>query len=69
MARITFHTAGASHGRGLTALTEGIPAGLELDVVRDINPELKRRQAGYGRGRRMQIESDQVELLSGVRLG
>jgi chorismate synthase len=69
MARITFHTAGESHGRALTALTEGIPAGLDLDVVRDINPELKRRQAGYGRGRRMQIESDQVELLSGVRLG
>jgi chorismate synthase len=69
MPRITFHTAGESHGRALTALTEGIPAGLDLDAVRDIDPEMKRRQAGYGRGRRMQIESDQVEVLSGVRLG
>jgi chorismate synthase len=69
MRRIAFHTAGESHGRGLTALLEGIPAGLSLDMERDVDPELKRRQGGYGRGRRMQIESDRAELLSGVRLG
>jgi chorismate synthase len=69
MQRITFHTAGESHGRALTALVEGMPAGLDLDVARDVDPELARRQQGYGRGRRMQIESDRVELLSGVRLG
>jgi chorismate synthase len=69
MKRILFRTAGESHGRGLTALLEGIPAGLELIMERDVDPELRRRQGGYGRGRRMQIESDSVELLSGVRLG
>jgi chorismate synthase len=69
MPRLTFHTAGESHGRGLTALVEGVPAGLDLDVGRDVDPELARRQAGYGRGRRMKIEADRVELLSGVRLG
>ena len=69
MKRISFRTAGESHGRGLTALIEGIPAGLELDMSRDVDPELKRRQGGYGRGRRMQIESDRADLLSGVRLG
>jgi len=69
MRRIAFRTAGESHGRGLTALMEGIPAGLSLVMERDVDPDLKRRQAGYGRGRRMQIESDRAELLSGVRLG
>ncbi len=69
MKRIAFHTAGESHGRGLTALIEGIPAGLSLEMARDVDPELARRQGGYGRGRRMQIESDRAELLSGVRLG
>jgi len=69
MRRISFHTAGESHGKGLTALMEGVPAGLELQVERDVDPELRRRQGGYGRGRRMQIEADRVELLSGVRLG
>jgi chorismate synthase len=69
MRRIRFHTAGESHGRGLTALLEGIPAGLSLSMARDVDPELKRRQGGYGRGRRMQIESDRADLLSGVRLG
>lgn len=64
-----FHTAGESHGPGLVALIEGIPAGLTLDVERDVNPELRRRQGGYGRGRRMEIEGDGVELLSGVRFG
>jgi chorismate synthase len=69
MRRIRFHTAGESHGRGLTALIEGIPAGLSLSMSRDVDPELKRRQGGYGRGRRMLIESDRADLLSGVRLG
>jgi len=69
MRRIAFRTAGESHGRGLTALLEGIPAGLGLVMERDVDPELKRRQQGYGRGRRMQIESDRADLLSGVRLG
>ncbi len=69
MRRVSFRTAGESHGRGLTALLEGIPAGLSLQMERDVDPELKRRQGGYGRGRRMKIESDRAELLSGVRLG
>lgn len=53
----------------MTAVLEGLPAGLLLDVTRDVDGELARRQGGYGRGRRMQIESDRVDLLSGVRLG
>ena len=69
MRRVSFRTAGESHGRGLTTILEGIPAGLSLEMERDVDPELKRRQGGYGRGRRMQIESDRAELLSGVRLG
>lgn len=69
MKQITFRTAGESHGRGLIALIEGIPAGLSLQMERDIDPELRRRQGGYGRGRRMQIESDRAEVISGVRLG
>ena len=63
-----FLTAGESHGPGLTAIIEGIPAGLELSVE-DINPHLYRRQQGYGRGGRMKIESDQAILRSGVRHG
>ncbi len=66
---LSFRTAGESHGKGLTALLEGIPAGLPLEMERDVDPELARRQQGYGRGRRMQIESDRVDLLSGIRLG
>ncbi len=66
---IGFRTAGESHGRGLVALLEGIPAGLPLRAEADVDPELRRRQAGYGRGRRMQIEADRVEILAGVRLG
>lgn len=69
MKRISFRTAGESHGKGLTALLEGIPAGLDLQMERDVDPDLKRRQGGYGRGRRMLIESDRADLLSGVRLG
>jgi chorismate synthase len=69
MPRVSFRTAGESHGRGLVALLEGMPAGLSLVMERDVDPELRRRQGGYGRGRRMQIESDRAELISGVRLG
>ena len=69
MSSVRFRTAGESHGKALTALLEGIPAGLDLEVERDVDPELVRRQQGYGRGRRMKIERDRVELLSGVRLG
>lgn len=64
-----FRTAGESHGPGLVAMVEGVPAGLPLDVERDVNPDLRRRQGGYGRGGRMKIENDQAELISGVRLG
>ena len=69
MKRLSFHTAGESHGRALTALIEGVPAGLSLQMARDVDPELARRQGGYGRGRRMQIETDKADLLNGVRLG
>ncbi|HDR8151422.1 TPA: chorismate synthase [Bacillus cereus] len=61
-------TAGESHGPQLTTIIEGVPAGLSL-VADDINEELARRKKGYGRGRRMQIETDQVQILSGVRHG
>ncbi|SCC11238.1 chorismate synthase [Bacillus mycoides] len=61
-------TAGESHGPQLTTILEGVPAGLSL-VTNDINEELARRQKGYGRGRRMQIEKDQVQIVSGVRHG
>jgi len=61
-------TAGESHGKGLSVIIDGLPAGLPVDQE-FINIELKRRQHGYGRGKRMQIESDTVEILSGVRNG
>ncbi|MFI3051934.1 chorismate synthase [Streptococcus sp. 2018WUSS102] len=61
-------TAGESHGPRLTAIIEGVPAGLPL-TAEDINEELKRRQGGYGRGSRMQIETDCVEITAGVRHG
>lgn len=61
-------TAGESHGPQLTAILEGLPAGMPL-TAEDINTELSRRQQGYGRGRRMQIEKDMVEITSGVRHG
>ena len=61
-------TAGESHGPRLTAIIEGVPAGLPL-TAEDINVDLKRRQGGYGRGGRMKIESDKVEITSGVRHG
>lgn len=63
-----FTTAGESHGKALVAIVEGLPAGLPVDVAQ-INGELKRRQWGYGRGGRMKIEQDEVQILSGVRHG
>ncbi|HCY6106984.1 TPA: chorismate synthase [Staphylococcus aureus] len=61
-------TSGESHGPQLTVIVEGIPANLEIKVE-DINKEMFKRQGGCGRGRRMQIEKDTVEIVSGVRNG
>jgi chorismate synthase len=65
---LRFLTAGESHGQALVATLDGIPAGLTLDFAQ-IDAQLRRRQGGYGRGRRMAIESDHAEILSGVRQG
>jgi chorismate synthase len=65
---IRFTTAGESHGPGLTAVVEGLPAGLELSSE-DLDRDLARRQLGHGRGGRMKIESDRAEVTSGVRHG
>ena len=62
---LRYWTAGESHGRGLLALVDGFPAGVEIDTDR-INAELARRQGGYGRGGRQRIETDHIELLSGT---
>ena len=63
-----FLTAGESHGPALTAVIEGVPAGLPI-TAEPINAHLKRRQGGYGRGARQKIESDTAEILSGIRFG
>ena len=68
MSHFRFTTAGESHGPALLSLVEGVPAGLQLRAEH-IDQELQRRQGGYGRGGRMRIESDRVEILSGVRHG
>jgi len=65
---LRFTTAGESHGPALVSILEGMVAGLPL-VAADVDAELARRQQGYGRGRRMKIESDHAEFLSGVRAG
>jgi chorismate synthase len=65
---LRFLTAGESHGKALVAILEGVPAGLTIDFDAVTN-ELRRRQTGYGRGRRMAIESDRAEALSGIRHG
>jgi chorismate synthase len=65
---LRFLTAGESHGKALVAILEGVPAGLPVDFDA-LTRELRRRQGGYGRGRRMAIESDRAEALSGVRHG
>src|SRR4051794_4053442 len=65
---LRFTTAGESHGPGLTAIVEGLPAGLELRPE-DLDSELARRQLGHGRGGRMKIETDRAEVTSGIRHG
>src|SRR5271165_3903304 len=68
MSRLRWMTAGESHGPRLTAMVEGVPSGLTL-LAEDIDVDLARRQRGYGRGGRMKIETDTVEIVSGVRGG
>jgi len=68
VATLRFTTAGESHGPGLVAIVEGLPAGLQLDQQR-VDADMARRQLGHGRGGRMKIESDSVEIRSGVRHG
>ena len=68
MNKFRYLTAGESHGKSLTAIIEGIPSGFDINPD-FINEELKRRQQGYGRGDRMKIENDTVEITSGVRFG
>ncbi len=63
---LRFLTAGESHGKGMVAILEGLCAGLLVDIGA-INKELKRRQSGFGRGRRMKIENDRVEIISGLK--
>ena len=65
---LRFLTAGESHGQALVAILEGMPAGLSIDFDA-VTTELRRRQTGYGRGRRMLIESDRAQALSGIRHG
>ncbi|MBF0343967.1 MAG: chorismate synthase [Nitrospirae bacterium] len=68
MERLKISTAGESHGKALIGIIDGIPSNMSLEVD-NINQQLKRRQLGYGRGGRMNIEQDQVEIISGVRWG
>ncbi|HPF41363.1 MAG TPA: chorismate synthase [Phycisphaerae bacterium] len=68
MAQLDYRTAGESHGQALIVLIEGAPAGLSLDTA-FINESLRRRQGGFGRGGRQKIETDVVNILSGVRAG
>ncbi|HKV37970.1 MAG TPA: chorismate synthase, partial [Blastocatellia bacterium] len=68
MNHLNFVTAGESHGKGLVVIVQGLPAGLPVDSS-EINHQLWRRQQGYGRGGRMKIETDEAEILSGVRHG
>ncbi|MGH2736770.1 MAG: chorismate synthase, partial [Actinomycetota bacterium] len=68
MSRLRYLTAGESHGQALVAILEGLPAGVPVSI-KAVADELTRRRAGYGRGPRMKIEKDALELLSGVRAG
>src|SRR3569623_1630331 len=68
MPELTYRTTEESHGMGLIALVEGLPAGVPIDSAL-IDGELRRRQGGYGRGGRQKIETDRAEFLTGVRLG
>ncbi|NTW63376.1 MAG: chorismate synthase, partial [Chlorobiaceae bacterium] len=65
---IRYLTSGESHGPALSAIVEGVPAGVGI-TPEAINTQLARRQQGYGRGGRMKIETDQAEVLSGIRFG
>jgi len=65
---IRFLTAGESHGKALVTIVEGFPSNIPISAG-EINYQLKRRQGGYGRGTRMKIESDSVQILSGIRFG
>ena len=68
MPTLSYRTAGESHGKALITLVEGMPAGVPVDVD-FINAELRRRQGGYGRGGRQKIETDHIDILTGVRMG
>src|SRR5205814_3632460 len=68
MASLSYRTAHESHARALISVIDGMPAGVTIDVDL-INSELRRRQGGYGRGGRQKIETDIIEILSGVRRG
>ncbi len=68
MSGVSFISGGESHGKRLTCILQGLPAGIKISGE-FVNGELKRRQSGYGRGGRMKIESDKVEFVSGVRFG
>ncbi|MFO7888471.1 MAG: chorismate synthase [Eubacteriales bacterium] len=63
-----FLNAGESHGKCLVGIIEGFPSNVQINI-KDINKELSRRQTGYGRGKRMEIEKDKIDILSGVRFG
>ena len=63
---LRYLTAGESHGKALIAILEGVPAGLRIEEGK-INQELKRRQSGFGRGKRMQIENDTAQIVSGLK--
>ena len=63
---LTYLTAGESHGPQLTAIIDGFPSGLQINIEK-LNFQLSRRQKGYGRGGRMKIETDKAEILSGIR--
>src|SRR6056297_1447746 len=63
---LKFRTAGESHGEAIMAIVEGLPAGINIDK-KLIDDKLRRRQGGYGRGGRMNIESDKVKIISGIR--
>lgn len=67
MPQLRYFTAGESHGQCLVAVIEGLPAGLKIDLEA-VNRDLARRQKGYGRGGRMKIETDQAEVVTGIRL-
>jgi chorismate synthase len=69
MRMLRYLSAGESHGPALTVLLDGVPAGLDLVAAQHIDPWLRRRQGGYGRGRRQVIETDSARLLGGVRAG